>query len=111
MNTNNLKIVQVSEEEFVQAIDESVRRNVSQVLGEFFKDVKTGHAPLDAKSRWVTKAALAKELEVDLSTIRNWEKDGRITGFRAPGSTRVYFDRDEIDSLLSSKAGKNPKAK
>ena len=45
---------------------------------------------------------VAKSFGVAVSTVRNWEKRGRITAIRTPGGQR-RFRRTDIEALLTAK--------
>ena len=45
---------------------------------------------------------VAKSFGVAVSTVRNWERRGRITAIRTPGGQR-RFRRADIEALLTAK--------
>ncbi|WP_374243754.1 MerR family DNA-binding transcriptional regulator [Mycobacterium sp. CnD-18-1] len=46
---------------------------------------------------------VAKRFGVTVGTVRNWERQGRITAVRTPGGQR-RFRRSDIESLLAAEA-------
>lgn len=43
---------------------------------------------------------VAKLFNVTATTVRNWEKDGKLTAIRTPGNQR-RFRRAQVEALLS----------
>ena len=48
------------------------------------------------KKQFLTQKEVAELFRVSTSTIRNWEKRGLLSRWRAPGSTRVLYLSDEV---------------
>ena len=97
--SQDLKVITMTDKEIKLLFSEAVKpllEEVSEVITNAL------NAPPQKVNRWATKKQLAEERDVSLQTIRNWERDGWIKGHRLPNSTRVYFDRDEIDRTLLS---------
>ncbi|MES2592704.1 MAG: helix-turn-helix domain-containing protein [Bacteroidota bacterium] len=49
-------------------------------------------------TEYLTRNELAELLKVDLSTIHNWTKKGKLIPYGI--GNRVYFKRSEVESLL-----------
>jgi excisionase family DNA binding protein len=48
-----------------------------------------------------TSSQAANYLGVSLATVRRWNNDGHLRGYRTPGGQR-RFSRDQLDAFLSS---------
>ena len=48
------------------------------------------------KNELWTQSEVAEYFRVSGNTIKNWRNRGLLTFFRAPGSTRVLYLRDEV---------------
>jgi hypothetical protein len=84
-----IQFVQVTPKELEQKITAGIKRH----LDDFLKHYK----PIQP-AEYLTRQQVAKMFDVDLSTIHNWSKSGKICP-RALGS-RIYFLRSEIDACL-----------
>jgi excisionase family DNA binding protein len=51
-----------------------------------------------------TSSQAASYLGVSLATVRRWNNDGHLHGYRTPGGQR-RFSRDQLDGFLSSLSG------
>jgi len=48
----------------------------------------------------ITRNEVSKMFKIDLSTVHNWTKKGKIIGYSIPGSSRIYYKRSELEKLL-----------
>jgi hypothetical protein len=48
------------------------------------------------KQKFLTQKEVAEHFRVSTNTIGNWTKRGLLSCWRAPGSTRVLYLRDEV---------------
>jgi excisionase family DNA binding protein len=48
---------------------------------------------------YLTRSEVCKLLQVDLSTLHRWRKDGTLTAYGV--GNRVYFKRTEIDDYIN----------
>ena len=46
--------------------------------------------------KYWTQAEVAKHFRISENCVRNWRNRGLLSYFRAPGSTRVLYLRDEV---------------
>jgi excisionase family DNA binding protein len=60
----------------------------------------TSPAANNTGRRFQSIPTAAEYLGVSPRTIRNWIREGRLTGFRA-GPRIIVVDRDEVDALLT----------
>lgn len=52
---------------------------------------------------WLTAREVAEMFKVQIGTVRNWDRAGRLTAIRTPGGHR-RFARAEVDALLTIEA-------
>lgn len=64
-----------------------------QELNEFEKRLR-----IPQQEEYLTRKELAKLLSINLSTIHNWRKDGKIISHKI--GNRVVFKRSEIEQCL-----------
>lgn len=50
-------------------------------------------------TRYLTRAEVCELLQIDLSTLHRWRKDGILKAYGI--ANRVYFKREEIDNLIN----------
>ena len=66
------------------------------------------------KQEFLTQKVVAEHFKVSTGTIRNWEKRGLLSAWRAPGSTHVLYLSDEVrelsdNNLKPRRGGDSPK--
>lgn len=61
------------------------------------KDLKENFQPKHP-TQYLTRNEVAKMLHVDLSTVHNWTRKGRIKSYGIGG--RVYFKRSEVETAI-----------
>lgn len=61
----------------------------------FINDEQKGNESLWNKELWNQKE-VADYFRVTSNTIKNWRERGLLSFFKAPGSTRIQYFRDEI---------------
>lgn len=50
-------------------------------------------------TEYLTRSEVCKLLQIDLSTLHRWRKDGTLTAYGL--GNRVYFKRSEIDQYIN----------
>lgn len=90
----NIQIVQLDPEELKQSIIASLKEMVAEL--EALREPKT-------LTEYLTRQQLADWLQIDLSTIHNWKKKGKITAYSI--GNRVYFKREEIEASMTPLKG------
>jgi len=83
----------------VQIIQDS-REFKNSILGDFrneLEKLKNEFQPKEA-AIYLTRQEVAELLQVDLSTLHNWVKKGKLISYGI--GARVYFKRAEIDLAL-----------
>jgi excisionase family DNA binding protein len=85
----NIQFIQVTPEQLEQRIS----NRVQQQLSEFLENFK----PKEPNS-YLTRREVAKLFNVDLSTIHNWCKSGKLQPYGI--GSRVYFKMSDIEKSL-----------
>ena len=86
---NKIQFIVVTPEHLTQNISKEVRIQ----LEEFLKRYKPKH-PQD----YLTRKEVASMFKVDISTVHNWCKSGKLNPLGL--GSRVYFLRSEIENSL-----------
>lgn len=76
-----------------EQLQEEIQKGISTQLEEFLKNFKPKES-----DELLTRSELAKFLKVDLSTIHNWCKKGKLKPLGL--GARVYFRKSDIESSL-----------
>lgn len=90
MNSKSIQFIQVSPEELESKILEGIKVH----LDLFLQDFKP-KSPTD----YLTRKEVAELFDVDISTIHNWCKSGKLTPYGI--GNRVYFKREDVDNSLT----------
>lgn len=72
----------------------------AEILQDFKKEIdllKKEYRPKEPIA-FLTRNEVAEMLKVDLSTVHNWTKSGKLKAYSI--GTRVYFKRDEVEQSL-----------
>ncbi|MDR6158634.1 putative site-specific integrase-resolvase [Chryseobacterium sp. SLBN-27] len=91
MSNNNTLLVQMTKDELMQDFEQVVRKvvNQMQVEQQTSKDEKQAY----------TRDETAELLDVSLTTLHNWNKQGIFKPSAKVGK-RVYYSKDEVLSRL-----------
>jgi excisionase family DNA binding protein len=85
-----VQLISLSLEEFQSLVNEGLRNELDEI--------KRNLVPREP-TVYLTRQEVADMLKVDLSTVHNWTKAGRLRRYTI--GHRVYYKRSEIeDSLL-----------
>jgi len=85
----SVQLIQITPEQLQDAIVDGVKNQLD--------DLKNHFQPKEP-TEYLTRAEVRELLKVDLSTIHNWTKRGKIQAYGCGG--RVYYKRSEIDSAI-----------
>ena len=88
MNKNTTMLHEMSLEQ-ITSLFEGLQNQISELKNNF--------QPKEPPE-YLTRAEVAKLLSVDLSTLFNWVKAGKLSPFGISG--RVYFKRSDIEAAL-----------
>ena len=84
-----VQFIQTTPQELQQQINEGVKIQLQEFLKHF--------APIQPKE-YLTRSDVAKMFSVDISTVSNWQKSGKLKPLGISG--RVYFLRSEVEASL-----------
>ena len=87
--TQTIQFIQITPEQLQNAIIEGVKHQ----LNEFKKHFK----PIEP-NEYLSRLEVSKMLSVDLSTIHNWTKQGKLTSYQIGG--RVFYKRAEVENAI-----------
>lgn len=85
-----IQFIQVDPEQF----RESILKPIKVQLTELIKGLQTQLF----KEEYLSREEVSNMLKVDLSTIHNWSKNGKLTKHCI--GNRVYYKRSEIESQI-----------
>lgn len=83
--------------QFVQLDPEELKQSIITSLKEMVREIEQRHK-VESRPEYMTRQELAEWLKIDLSTIHNWKKRGKITAYSI--GNRVYYKREEIEAAL-----------
>jgi hypothetical protein len=84
-----IQLIQITPEQLQEAIIDGVKIQLDDLKNHFQPKIPT---------EYLTRVEVKELLKVDLSTIHNWSKRGKIQAYGLGG--RVYYKRSEIDSVI-----------
>jgi DNA-binding transcriptional regulator YiaG len=84
-----VQFIQTTPKELQQQINEGIKIQLQEFLKHF--------APIQPKE-YLTRSDVAKMFSVDISTVSNWQKSGKLKPLGISG--RVYFLRSEVEASL-----------
>ncbi|MBU2948048.1 helix-turn-helix domain-containing protein [Zobellia uliginosa] len=86
----SLQLIQISIEELQNLISEALDKRVKKNQSD---------KSLDKNFELLTRSEAAKFLKVDLSTLHQWTKKGKLISYGLGG--RVYYKKKEIENALT----------
>lgn len=87
---SNIQFIQTTPEQLKEQIAESIKEQLKQFVKE------NSEKPIE---EYLTRNEVAKLLKVDLSTIHNWCRKGKLKPYGI--GARVYFLKSDIDNCLT----------
>jgi hypothetical protein len=87
--TGTIQLIQITPEELQGAIIAGVRAEVERLKADFQPKQPT---------EYMTRNEVRDFLDVDLSTIHNWTKRGKLKAYALAG--RVYYKRAEVEAAI-----------
>ncbi len=84
-----IQFISTSPRALVNLIDESVKRQLD--------DLKKSFQPKEP-TEYLTRQEVSKMFSIDLSTVHNWSKKGKLIPYGLGG--RIYYKRSEVESAL-----------
>lgn len=89
MEKGTLQFIQISPEQFQEMILTGVKSELEKLKSEFQPKQPT---------EFLTRQQVKELLDVDLSTLYNWTKRGKLQSYGIAG--RVYYKRSEVEQVL-----------
>jgi len=90
--------------QFIDTTPEQLKEEILSGVKSEIEALKKDFQP-KAPTALMTRNEVKDLFKVDISTIHNWTKKGKLKAYYAGG--RVYYKRHEVESILISS---NPKA-
>ena len=87
---NSIILQNVSTDQLTELIDNVVKTR--------FNDLKENFQPKQP-AEYLTRQTVAQMFSVDISTISNWQKTGKLNPLAISG--RVYFLRSDVEASLT----------
>lgn len=85
----NIQFIQVTPEQ----LQTEILNGVATQLNEFKK-----HFQPKEPTEYLTRNEVAKMLKIDLSTVHNWSKSGKLKPYGI--GNRVYYKRKEVENAI-----------
>ena len=83
--------------QFIQTTPEQLQEAILQGVKKQLEELKKEYQPREPEE-YLSRAEVAKLLKVDISTIHNWGKAGKIKRYGL--GNRVYYKRSEIERAI-----------
>ena len=83
--------------QFIQTTPEQLQEAILQGVKKQLEELKKEYQPREPEE-YLSRAEVAKLLKVDISTIHNWGKAGKLK--RHGLGNRVYFKRSEVEQAI-----------
>jgi DNA invertase Pin-like site-specific DNA recombinase len=83
--------------QFVGTNPEKLKQEITEDLKKILDDFLKHYKPVQP-NEYLTRNTVAKMFDVDISTINNWSKSGKIKPLGL--GKRVYFLRSDIEAAL-----------
>ncbi|WP_242131349.1 helix-turn-helix domain-containing protein [Aestuariivivens marinum] len=87
----SLQLIEITPEQLQDAIVNGVNTKLD--------DLKKNFQPKEPEE-YLTRHEVAEMFKIDISSVHNWTKRGKIVSYGVPGSGRVYYKRSELEKLL-----------
>ena len=83
--------------QFVGITPEQLKEAISQDIKNQIQELKKSISP-KIPTEYLSRKGTAELLKINLSTLYNWTKEGKLQSYGMQG--RVYYKRDEVESAL-----------
>jgi len=87
---DTIQFIQVTPEQLQDAILKGIKEQLNELKKEFQPKEPT---------EYLTRNEVKKLLKVDLSTVHNWTKKGKLKAYGI--GHRVYYKRKEVEQVLT----------
>jgi len=89
MSSGTIQLIQITPDELREAIVSGVRAEVEKLKADFQPKQPT---------EFMTRNEVRDLLNVDLSTVHNWTKRGKLKAYGLGG--RLYYKRAEVEEAI-----------
>ena len=83
--------------QFIQVTPEQLQNEIIKGVKTELEQLKKDFQPKQP-SEYLTRNEVAEMLKIDLSSVHNWTKKGRLKAYGIGG--RVYYKRDEVENSI-----------
>lgn len=85
----SLQLIELTPEQLQNAIVDGVKVHLNELKKSFQPKEPT---------EFLTRSEVAELLKIDLSTVHNWTKRGRLTSYGI--GSRIYYKRSEVENAI-----------
>ena len=82
---------------FIQVTPEQLQDTITETLKAQLDELKKNFQPKEP-TEYLTRQEVSKMFSIDLSTVHNWTKKGKLIPYCLGG--RIYYKRSEIETAL-----------
>ena len=83
--------------QFIQVTPEQLQDEIIKGVKSELQQLKKDFQP-KRPSEYLTRNEVAEMLKIDLSSVHNWTKKGKLKAYGIGG--RVYYKRDEVENAI-----------
>lgn len=83
--------------QFIQITPEQLQNEIIKGVKNELEQLKKDFQPKQP-SEYLTRNEVAEMLKIDLSSVHNWTKKGKLKAYGIGG--RVYYKRDEVENSI-----------
>mgnify|MGYP003460539786 CR=1 FL=1 len=83
--------------QFIQVTPEQLQNEIIKGVKTELEQIKKDFQPKQP-SEYLTRNEVAEMLKIDLSSVHNWTKKGKLKAYGIGG--RVYYKRDEVENSI-----------
>lgn len=83
--------------QFIGTTPTEMQDAIRQIIIEEVKGLKQGFQPKEPKE-YLTRSDISKLLSIDISTVHNWTKKGKLKAYGI--GNRVYYLRTEVEASI-----------
>lgn len=85
----NIQFIQTTPEQLQTAIIDGVKMQLNELKNSFQPKEPT---------EFLTRNEVAELLKIDLSTLHNWTRKGKLTSYGI--GARIYYKRSEVENAI-----------
>jgi hypothetical protein len=97
MTTKELAQKAVHQVQFIGTTPEEVNKPILDIINQGFEKLLKEFQPKQP-TEFLTRNQVKEMFDVDLSTVHNWTKKGKLKAYGIAG--RVYYKRTEVEQAI-----------